>query len=339
MIDLKLGIIKSPSGVPFKSDLDFYAKSREDLTLVDTVSGSNASVVGREVGNVTTTSTLTIAKTTGQNLYPLNANMYAKREDAQAVIRSAVNQSISKLEIAELGYVIWFDSSLGTTLSFSIGGLAGQTNKVYWGDGTYTNVSYVTNDVGITVSHTYTASSGMYYVILDNSNYTFISINTQNLKGNVTNFNTSYCLYLYSLPLLTGVVTNFNPSYYLYLYNLPLLTGVVTNFNPSNYLRLYNLPLLTGDASNFNPSNTLYLYNIPNITINSQMIFQYALKSIYFISCGLDQTEVGRIVQRAYDNGNTAGTMNITGNATPSAATLTQINTMVTSRGWTITYS
>jgi hypothetical protein len=158
------------------------------------------------------------------------------------------------------------------------------------------------------------------------------------LTGDVSNFNPSYHLLLRNTPLLTGDVSNFNPSYYLYLYNIPLLTGDVSNFNPSYYLYLYNIPLLTGDVSNFNPSYYLYLYNIPLITINSAMIFQYSCKLITVQNCGLSTPEVDRIIQRAYDNGNTGGTLEIRGNTAPSATGLSQIATMRTSRGWTINH-
>ena len=41
------------------------------------------------------------------------------------------------------------------------------------------------------------------------------------------------------------------------------------------------------------------------------MVFQYSCKLITIQNCSLSQTEVDRIIQRAYDNGNTGGTLEI----------------------------
>jgi hypothetical protein len=171
-----------------------------------------------------------------------------------------------------------------------------------------------------------------------NPSYYLVLYNIPLLTGDASNFNPSYYLLLYNIPLLTGDASNFNPSYQLYLRNIPLLTGDASNFNPSYYLLLLNIPLLTGDISNYNPSYFLYLYNIPLITINSAMIFQYSCKLITVQNCSLLTSEVDRIIQRAYDNGNTGGTLEIRGNTAPSATGLSQIATMRNDRGWTINH-
>ena len=68
------------------------------------------------------------------------------------------------------------------------------------------------------------------------------------------------------------------------------------------------------------------------------MIFQYSCKLITVQNCSLLTSEVDRIIQRAYDNGNTGGTMTISGNTAPSATGLSQIATMRNDRGWTINH-
>ena len=68
------------------------------------------------------------------------------------------------------------------------------------------------------------------------------------------------------------------------------------------------------------------------------MIFQYSCKLITVQNCGLSTPEVDRIIQRAYDNGNTGGTLEIRGNTAPSATGLSQIATMRNDRGWTINH-
>ncbi len=325
------GVYPQSGVIPRPTLFDY--KTRTDLEVIDALGGDSAAVVGGRVANFDTSSEMTITKATGENLYPNHVGLYAKREDLQAVVRSTIEQQIYNLDVIDLGYVIWFDSSLATTMTFRLAGTIGQTNTIHWGDGSVTNITYTSSTSGTTYSHTYTASTGKYYVIIEKNNYSYLEINTQKIEGSVTNFNPSYQLYLNNLPLLTGVVTNFNPSYQLYLSNLPLLTGVVTNFNPSYYLFLSNLPLLTGDVSNFNPSNRLYLSVLPLITCNFPLIFT-TLKDISIISCNLSQANVDKYLARCVSQSQTNGILNLggTGNAAPSAQGLTDKATLVFKR-------
>ena len=195
----------------------------------------------------------------------------------------------------QLGGGVYFDTDLNLTYSFVIRGHVGNSTEIFWGDGDSDVITYTRTDQNI--SHTYGGVDGLKNVFFRNQNFTYLTINGQNLKGNLLN--------------------EFLSGYYLYLRNIPLLTG---------------------DASNFNPSYQLFLYNIPLITINSAMIFQYSCKLITVQNCSLLTSEVDRIIQRAYDNGNTGGTLEIRGNTAPSATGLSQIATMRTSRGWTINH-
>lgn len=179
------------------------------------------------------------------------------------------------------------------------------------------------------------------------------------VTGSISGFSPSQTLRLVELPLVTGVlpvihvtssyiawqmpnitgdISTISADYQINLSTLPLITGDVSNYNDFSILALTDLPLITGDISNCNMTIILTVIDCPNITINSSMQFAATCRILNIYDNSMSQAEVDRIVQRAYDNATTDGEMRIDGNTAPSATALTQINTMVNDRGWTITH-
>jgi len=231
-----------------------------------------------------------------------------------------------------------FDTSLGTDITITLSGVLNETNTIFWGDGTRTDIIYTGSNTNYT--HTYQSDIGILPIIFDLINFDrIIIISITGVKGNFNELSVNF-FYLYILPFINGDLSSlFNSIYYVYLQSLPLVTGDLLNLSNVYYnLHLQSLPLVTGDLSNLsNVYYNLHLVNLPLITANS-VNFHISLKKVYLRILNFSETELENIVTSLYNNAQTGGTLDITQNTTPNSATITMINTMVNDRGWTINY-
>jgi hypothetical protein len=222
---------------------------------------------------------------------------------------------------ATANYVI--DDGNAVSHYFQVAGIAGKPFKVDWGDGTVSQITFAGVTTDQRIAKTY-ASAGTYNVKIYGWNdvtrlmwqdWDAGNFNIGNLPAGLT--------YVAFAKIGTNILGSLN--------DLPAgVTVVYFSYLGAN---------LTGSLDSLPAGLTsLTLYNLgTNITYTSPHVWLSALDYIRLYYLDLDVTEVDNILCDIATSNNLAGTrtLDLTGNAIPSAAGLNCKTTLQT-QGWTV---
>lgn len=201
-------------------------------------------------------------------------------------------------------------SAENNTISFTLNGTG--TVNIDWGDGT--NETYTLSSSP--KEHMYVLYSNITVKIYHNNNITTLGC----FSNLLTSLDVSSCTSLTTLSCFSNLLTSLDVSSNTALTTLYCYSNLLTNVNVSGCTSLISF---------YCYSNLLTILDISSCT------------SLFIMLCysnSLNQTNVDAVINSIYNHSINSGNLYIQNNTAPSATGLSQINTLKTTRGWTISH-
>jgi hypothetical protein len=167
-------------------------------------------------------------------------------------------------------YYLLFTVNDLTLVEFKVGGDAGNSTEINYGDNNKEFLYYPGGNDYIDLEHTY-VKAGSYYTFFEPNNANRLIVQDNSFLTFI-NINFDYSIELKNCPNLNCDLSYLNPSDYLIFVDLPLVT-IDVSLLPRNVQRgfhLQNIPLATGSLDGLSaPADTnLSLLNLPNVSLD-----------------------------------------------------------------------